>query len=101
LVVFTFTGAREKSLAKRTILTIETESLLVVRGNGSPRSYCAECAAETEMIGLMNLGVVTNLDRSATEEWLSSGDLHRSVASDGSPVVCLNSLLAHVGKTIR
>jgi len=88
-------------LAKRTILTIETESLLVVRGNGSPRSYCAECAAETEMIGLMNLGVVTNLDRSATEEWLSSGDLHRSVASDGSPVVCLNSLLAHVGKTIR
>ena len=51
------------------------------------------------MIGLGNLGVVTNLDRSAIEEWLSSGDLHRSAASDGSPVVCLNSLLAHVGKS--
>ncbi|MDT8070618.1 MAG: hypothetical protein ROO76_20855 [Terriglobia bacterium] len=86
-------------MAKRTILTIETESLLVVRGNVSPRSWCAQCAAETEMIGLGNLGVVTNLDRSAIEEWLSSGDLHRSAASDGSPVVCLNSLLAHVGKS--
>jgi hypothetical protein len=86
-------------LAKRTILTIETESLLVIRGKGAPKSWCAECATETEMIGLENLGVVTNLDRSATEEWLSSSDLHHSVAPDGSPVVCLNSLLAHVGKT--
>lgn len=86
-------------MAKRTILTIETESLLVVRGNGVPRSWCPQCAAETEMIAMMNLGVATNLDRSAIEEWLNSGDLHRSVASDGSSVVCLNSLLAHVGKT--
>jgi hypothetical protein len=86
-------------MAKRTILTIETESLLVVRGNGVPRSWCEQCGAETEMIGMMNLGVVTNLDRSAMEEWLNSGDLHHSVASDGSPAVCLTSLLAHVGKT--
>jgi hypothetical protein len=86
-------------LAKRTILTIETESLLVVRGNGASRSWCVQCAAQTEMIALTNLGVVTNLDRCGIEEWLNSGDLHRSVASDGSAVVCLNSLLAHVGKT--
>lgn len=86
-------------MAKRTILTIETESLLVVRGNGAPRSWCAQCAADTEMIGLMNLGVVTNLDRSAIEEWLNSGDLHRSVGLDGSPLICLNSLVALVGKT--
>ena len=86
-------------MAKRTILTIETESLLVIGGDGAPRSWCAQCAADTEMIGLMNLGVVTNLDRSAIEEWLNSGDLHRSVASDGSQVICLSSLLAHVGKT--
>ena len=97
--MFTPRGCQERSLAKRTILTVETESLLVVRGKGAARSWCAECAAETEMIGLKNLGVVTNLDRSAIEGWLSSGDLHRSVASDGSPVVCLNSLLAHVGKS--
>jgi hypothetical protein len=87
-------------LAKRTILTIETESLLVVRGSSVPRSWCAQCAADAEMIGLMNLRVLTNLDLPAIEEWLSSGDLHRSVALDGSPVVCLNSLLAHVGKRI-
>jgi hypothetical protein len=84
-------------VAKRTILTIETESLLIVRGTGSLRSWCKRCGTETEMIGLMNFGVVTNLDRSAIDAWLHSGDLHRSTASDGSPIVCLNSLLAHVG----
>lgn len=88
-------------MAKRTILTTETESLLVVRGDGAPRSWCPQCAAQTEMIALTDLGVVTNLDRAGTEEWLNSGDLHRSVASDGSLVICLNSLVAHVGKTIR
>ncbi len=86
-------------MAKRTILTIETESLLVVRGSGAAKSWCAQCAADTEMIEMRDLDVVTNLGRSAVEEWLSSVDLHRSVASDGSPVVCLNSLLAHVGIT--
>jgi hypothetical protein len=83
------------------ILTIETESLMVVRGNSAPRSWCSQCGAETEMVGLLNLGVVTNLDRTALEEWLNSVDLHRSAASDGSPVVCLNSLLAHVGKRLN
>lgn len=86
-------------MAKQTILTIETESLLVVRGDGAPRSWCSECAAETEMVGLKDLGVGTNLGRSGFEEWLGSADLHRSVASDGSLVICLTSLLAHVGKT--
>ena len=86
-------------MAKQTILTIETESLLVLRGTAATRSWCTQCGAETETIGLVNLGVVTNLDRSALWEWLNSGDLHRSVASDGSPVICLNSLVAHVGKT--
>jgi hypothetical protein len=51
------------------------------------------------MIGMRSLGVVTNLDRSAMEDWLTSDDLHHSVTSDGTPVICLNSLLAHVGKT--
>ena len=88
-------------MAKRTIVTIETESLLIVRGNGSPRSWCPQCGTETEMIELTNLGVVTNLDRSAIEEWLHSGDLHRSAASDGAPVICLNSLLARLGNRVK
>lgn len=84
-------------MAKETTITLETNSLLILRGSGSLRAWCSRCAAKAEMISLRNLGVVSNLDRSAVEEWLNSKDLHRSEAPDGSPVVCLNSLLAHIG----
>jgi hypothetical protein len=39
---------------------------------------------------------ITNLGRSALEEWLNSEELHRLHAADGSAVTCLNSLLARV-----
>ena len=82
-----------------TKITIETESLLILRGRASRRTWCPQCAAETEMIALESLGVVSNLDRSALEAWLNSGELHRSQSIDGSAQICLNSLLARVQKT--
>lgn len=51
------------------------------------------------MIALQSLGVVSNLDRSAVEEWLNSQDLHRMDSENGAAVICLTSLLAHLGKT--
>jgi hypothetical protein len=51
------------------------------------------------MIALENAGVISNLERRALEEWLNSGELHRSQAADGSAVVCLNSLLARLQNT--
>lgn len=43
-----------------------------------------------------HVGVISNLDGPAVEEWLNSGELHRSQAADGSSLICLNSLLARV-----
>jgi hypothetical protein len=83
-------------MAKRTKITIETDSLLMLRGRNSRRAWCPLCAAEGEMIALENVGVISNLDRPALEEWLNSEVLHRSQAADGSEVICLNSLLARV-----
>jgi hypothetical protein len=51
------------------------------------------------MIALESIGVISNLDQPALEEWLNSGELHRSQTSDGSVLVCLNSLLARVQNT--
>jgi hypothetical protein len=51
------------------------------------------------MIALEDIGVISNLDRHALEEWLNSGQLHRSQAIDGSTLICLNSLLARVQNT--
>jgi len=86
-------------MAKQTKITIETDSLLIVRGRSSARAWCPLCQADAEMIALDNVGVISNLDRPAVERWLNSGELHRSQATDGSALVCLNSLLARVLKT--
>jgi hypothetical protein len=44
-------------------------------------------------------GVISNVDQSALEEWLNSKELHRLETTDGSALICLNSLLARVQKT--
>jgi hypothetical protein len=86
-------------MAKQTKITIETDSLLILRSRNSRREWCPLCAADGEMIALENAGVISNLDRPALEEWLNSGNLHRSQAADGSVLICLNSLLARVQNT--
>jgi hypothetical protein len=49
---------------------------------------------------MKDVGVISNLDPHALEEWLHSEELHRLQAADGLPLTCLNSLLARVQKTI-
>ena len=86
-------------MAKQTKITIETDSLVIVQGRNSRRSWCPKCSAQTDMIALEKTDLISNLDRSAVEEWLNSGKLHRSEAPDGSSLICLNSLLARVQNT--
>ena len=86
-------------MAKQTKITIETESLVVLHGRSSTRSWCPQCAALREMVALENMGVISNLDRAEVEEWLNSGKLHRLQAPNGSALICLNSLLARVQST--
>jgi len=86
-------------MAKQMKITIETDSLLIVRGQNAKRVWCPLCATDAEMIALENAGVVSNLDRPALEEWLNSGELHRSQAADGTALICLNSLVARMQNT--
>jgi hypothetical protein len=86
-------------MARQTKITVETNSLLIVRGRNSKPVWCPQCQAEVEMIAFDSVGVITNLDRSALEEWLNSGTLHRSQSADCSEQICLPSLLARVLKT--
>jgi hypothetical protein len=86
-------------MAKKTKITIETDSLVMLRARNSTRAWCPRCGAEGEMVALESVVVVTNLERPALEEWLNAVELHRSRAPDGSTLICLNSLLARVQKT--
>jgi hypothetical protein len=83
-------------MVKQMKITIESDSLLIVQGRNSRRAWCPLCATEGEMIALENVGVISNLEGPALEEWLNSGELHRLQADDGSLLICLNSLLARV-----
>jgi len=83
-------------VTKLTRITIETDSLLILHGRTSERVWCQGCKAEVGAIALENIGVISNLERAALEEWLNSGELHRLQTTDGSTLICLNSLLARV-----
>lgn len=85
-------------MAKRTTITLETDSLLVLRGRIPLRAWCPECGAEGEMIPLNELGVVSNLRPPEVEAWIQSEDLHHTRAADGAPLLCLNSMLKRVHK---
>ena len=86
-------------MAKQTRITIETESMLILRGRNSQPLWCPHCGAMAEMIAVENLGVMSNLDQLELEEWLNSEQLHRSQTTHGSELICLNSLLARVQNT--
>ena len=83
-------------MTKQTTITIETDSLLVLRGRNSRRAWCGRCGAEEEMIAVEDTALISNLESTALEAWLNSGELHRSEAADGSTLICLASLLARV-----
>jgi hypothetical protein len=85
-------------MAKQTKITIETDSLFVLRGQSPLLAWCPQCAAEVEMIPLDGVGVISNLAPPEVEAWLQSETIHRSQAIDGTPLICLNSLLKRVQK---
>lgn len=85
-------------MAKQVNITIETDSLLVLRGRIPLRAWCPECGAEAEMIPLDDLGVVSNLPLVDVRAWLESESLHHTTAANGAPMICLNSMLKRVQK---
>jgi hypothetical protein len=80
-------------MGKRTTIRIETSSLLILSSRSTVHSWCPKCAAEEQMLALENTG------ECALEQWLNSGELHRSQTDGGSWLKCLNSLLACVQNT--
>lgn len=85
-------------MSKQARITIETDSLLILQGRIWRRAWCPQCGAERNVIALEDIGVLSNLGRSALQEWLNSRGLHRSQTADGTTLICLNSLFDRVQK---
>lgn len=86
-------------MTKHAKITVETTSLWMLQAQTDERAWCAQCAAESEVVRLDRIGVISNLDREALEEWINSGRIHRLDSPDGSSAICLNSLLAWIQTT--
>ena len=83
-------------MAKQVKITVETDSLLVLRGRKPLRAWCPQCGAEGEMIPLDDLGVVSNLPPAEVRLWMESEALHHTTSAGGAPMICLNSMLKRV-----
>jgi hypothetical protein len=86
-------------MAKFTRITIESDSLLVLRRRAPLCAWCPQCRSEVEMIPLNEVGVVSNLPTAEVQGWLESSDLHHTTAADGASLICLNSMLKRIRGT--
>lgn len=86
-------------MTKPTKITVETNSLFLLQAQIAERAWCAQCTAESELVALDRIGVISNLNREELEEWLNAGGIHRVDTSDGASFICLTSLLAWIQQT--
>jgi hypothetical protein len=85
-------------MAKQMTLTVETDSLLIIRGTARS-GWCQRCATGVEILALQDFGSISDLERQALEGWLRTGGVHQVDSEDGSTLICLNSMFVRVRNT--
>jgi len=80
-------------VVKTTRITIETESLLVVRRGKTIVTWCPACCAEVEAMAVEDHSLYEGIPSAVLRQWLATGQLH-FWRNDGGPLqICLPSLL--------
>jgi hypothetical protein len=74
-------------------ITIEIDSLMVIRQAGTERAWCPRCRAQVDAISLINGGLREQGAAAQILAWLRTDELHGWELPDGSPKICLPSLL--------
>lgn len=80
-------------MVRRTKITIETESLLVVHRGKTFVAWCPVCRADVESMTLTGDGVGEEISPALLEDWFRSGNLHLCRPAEGPAQICLPSLL--------
>jgi hypothetical protein len=83
----------EWHVVKTTRITIETESLLVVRRGKTIVTWCPVCCAQAEAMTLESDGLGEDIPSSLLTGLLAAGNLHLCSADGGPDRICLASLL--------
>ncbi|HEX8068781.1 MAG TPA: hypothetical protein VF546_02440 [Pyrinomonadaceae bacterium] len=81
---------------------METERVVVVRrGGGLRRAWCAGCLAPAAFAPLSDVCALTRRDAVALRRLLATGQLHAIEATEGPPLVCLRSALAQPARDVK
>jgi hypothetical protein len=80
-------------VVKTTRITIETESLLVVRRGKTIVTWCPVCHADVEAMAIEGTGLGHDISSTLLREWFAAGKLHLSSLEADPVQICLNSLL--------
>ena len=80
-------------LVKTTRITIETESLLVVRRGKTVVTWCPVCCADVEAMTLEGDSLGEGIPSTFLRDWLALGKLHLWSPNGGPAQICLKSLL--------
>jgi hypothetical protein len=78
---------------KKTEVTVETDRVLIIRRRLTKRGWCRECGCEVDMVELSEVQALTNKSKLELHDGSLSQKWHFSEDEDGSPLVCLESLL--------
>jgi hypothetical protein len=75
------------SVRRTTLITIETDQVLIIRRRHAIRAWCRECGAEADFMPAEQMGRVVNLDSGTRRPH------HVAHSEDGGLLVCLDSWL--------
>ena len=75
---------------KQTRITIRQDKVVILQGQASSRKWCPICRAMRDMVVVHSSTVEPETSATVSLERLG---LHRLQADDGSPIICVNSLL--------
>lgn len=78
---------------KTTRITIETESLMVVRRGRTVVTWCPACCAQSEVMTLERDSLGDGIPSALFSDWLAAGRLHSWRSDSGPTQICMKSLL--------
>ena len=80
---------------RTTTITRETHELIIVTRPTEPsiRRWCAECAAEIDMLTPDEAAAVAGVTTRMIYAWLEAGRIHHTEAAEGNVLVCPKRLL--------
>src|SRR5579863_4547660 len=85
---------RERVMGVRsTRITVEQETIMVVRHAKAERSWCPLCGAEVDVITLGDEGLAEVLTAKETHGSIAAGKLHLLQEAEGTARICLSSFL--------